>query len=148
MVSHREKVNKYQVRQEIDQTINNTIFFDFQVEKPGRSDSYNTNSVLVSYIVALQKKVTHITIQFHNQPQHAVKRHTQSSYDADNSNAFPVIGNKKEERHKKQATSIRFPMKNPPSFIISPMTSQFYDVQKCNSVQIVYSTYVVQKVNC
>ena len=25
------------------------------------------------------------------------------------------------------------------------INTQFYDVQKCNSVQIVYSTYVVQK---
>ena len=30
-------------------------------------------------------------------------------------------------------------------YMLKTLRLQFYDVQKCNSVQIVYSTYVVQK---
>ena len=59
---------KDQTRQEIDQVINNTIFHEFQVAKPGRSNRHNINSVLVSYATALQKETTSTTIQFHNPP--------------------------------------------------------------------------------
>ena len=62
MVSHREKVNKYQVRQEIDQIIYDTIFPDYQIEKAGRSDHHNINSVLVSYPAVVQKEATPTTI--------------------------------------------------------------------------------------
>ena len=94
MVSHCKKSKKDQARQEIDQIINDTIFPDSQIEKPGRSNHHNINSVLVSYAAALQKEATPTTIQFHNSPQHVVKRHIRASYNVDIINVFPAIGNK------------------------------------------------------
>ena len=85
---------KDQVRQEIDLVINNTIFTNSQVAKPGRSNRHNISSVLVSYAAALQKEATPTTIQFHN-PQHTVKQHIRVSYDVDNISSFSAIGNKK-----------------------------------------------------
>ena len=48
-----KKSQKDQARQEIDLVINNTIFPESQVAKPGCSNRHNINSVLVSYAVAL-----------------------------------------------------------------------------------------------
>ena len=90
-----KKARKDQARQEIDQVINDTIFPDSQIDKPGRSNRHNINSILVSYAAALQKEATPTTIQFHNPPQHTVKRHIRASYDVDNPKTFPTIGNKK-----------------------------------------------------
>ena len=92
-----KKSRKDQARQEIDQVINDTIFPDSQVDKPGRSNRHSINSVLVSYTAALQKEATPTTIQFHNPPQHTVKRHIRASYDVDNPNTFPAIGDKKKK---------------------------------------------------
>lgn len=74
-----KKVKTYQARQEIYQIINDIIFSDSQIEKPGRSNRHNINSVLVSYTAALQKEATPTTIQLHNPPQHAVKRYIRAS---------------------------------------------------------------------
>ena len=90
-----KKTKKDQARQEIDQIINDTIFPNSQVEKPGRSNHNNINSVLVSYAEARQKEAITTTIQFHNSPQYAIKRNIQASYNVDNINVFPAIGNKK-----------------------------------------------------
>ena len=98
-----KKSRKDQARQEIDQVINDTIFPDSQVEKPGRSNRHNINSVLVSYAAALQKEATPTTIQFHNPPQHTVKRHIRASYDVDNTTTFPAIGNKKGKTSNKSS---------------------------------------------
>ena len=57
-----KKARKDQARQEIDQVINDTIFPDSQINKPGRSNRHNINSVLVSYTAALQKEATPTTI--------------------------------------------------------------------------------------
>ena len=95
MASNIQKIKKSQAKQEIDQVINDTIFPDSQVDKPGRSNRHNINSVLVSYAAALQKEAIPTTIQFHNPPQHTVKRHIRVSYYVDNPNTFPAIGNKK-----------------------------------------------------
>ena len=51
--------------------------------------------------MALQKEATPTTIQFHNPPQHAIKRHIRASYDVDNIHAFQAIGNKKGKTSKK-----------------------------------------------
>ena len=96
-----KKSRKDQARQEIDQVINDTIFSDSQIDKPGRSNRHNINSVLVSYAAALQKQATPTAIQFHNPPQHTVKRHIRASYDVENPNTFPTIGNKKGKTSKK-----------------------------------------------
>ena len=90
-----KKARKDKARQEIDQVINDTIFLDFQIDKPGRSNRHNSNSVLVPYAAALQKEAIPTTIQFHNPPQHTVKHHVRASYDVDNPNTFPTIGHKK-----------------------------------------------------
>ena len=47
---------------DINKIINNTIFLDSQIEKPGRSNRHNINFVLVSYAVALQNEATPTTI--------------------------------------------------------------------------------------
>ena len=130
MASNIQKIKKSQAKQEIDQVINDTIFPDSQVDKPGRSNRHNINSVLVSYAAALQKEATPATIQFNNLPQHTVKRHIRASYDVDNPKTFPTIGNKKEKLPKTQATSTRPPptllppsqMKTPPTFPTSLTT--------------------------
>ena len=110
-----KKSRKDQARQEIDQVINDTIFSDSQINKPGRSNRHNINSVIVSYAAALQKEATPTTIQFNNLPQHTVKRHIRASYDVDNPKTFPTIGNKKEKLPKTQATSTR-----PPPTLLPP----------------------------
>ena len=89
---------KDQARQEINQVINDTIFPDSQIDKPGRSNRHHINSVLESYAAALQKEATPTTIQFHNPPQHIVKRHIRASYDVDNPNTVPIIGNNHHQR--------------------------------------------------
>ena len=96
-----KKARKDQTRQEIDQVINDTIFPDSKIDKPSRSNRHNINSVLVSYAVALQKEAILTTIQFHNPPQHTVNRHIRASYDVDNPNTFPTIGNKKGKNSTK-----------------------------------------------
>ena len=98
-----KKARKDQARQKIDQIINDTIFPDSQICKPGRSNRHNSNSVLVSYAAALQKETTPTTIQFHNPPQHIVKHHIGESYDVDNTTTFPVIGNKKGNTSNKSS---------------------------------------------
>ena len=130
MDSNSKKARKNQTRQEIDQVINNTIFPDSQIDKLGRSNRHNINSVLVSCAVALQKEATPTTIQFHNPPQYTVKRHIRASYDLDNPNTFPTIGNKKGKTSKIQATFTRPPptllppsqMETPPMFPTSLTT--------------------------
>ena len=131
MASHSQKIKKYQTRQEIDLVINNKMFPDSQVAKSGRSNRHNINSVLVSYAATLQKEATSTTIQFHNSPQHTVKRHIIACYDDDNITAFPVIGNKKGNTSKNLATftrpSLTLPLlsqkKNLPLFQIYPTTT-------------------------
>ena len=100
MVSNSKKARKDQTRQEIDQVINDTIFPDSQIDKPGQSNRHNINSVLVYYAAALHKEATPTTIYFHNPPQHTVKRHIRASYDVDNLTNFPTIGNKKGKTSK------------------------------------------------
>lgn len=98
-----KKSQNDQARQEIDLVINNTIFPDSQVVNSGRSNRHNINSVVVSYVAALQKEATPITIQYHNPPQHTVKRHIRASYDLDNITAFAAIGNTKGKTSKKSS---------------------------------------------
>ena len=62
MVSNSKKARKDQTRQEIDQVINDTIFPDSQIDKPGQSNRHNINSVLVYYAAALHKEATPTTI--------------------------------------------------------------------------------------
>ena len=87
-----KKSQKDQARNDIDQIINDTIFPDYQVDTPGRSNRYNTNTVVVTYTAILQKEATPTTIQFQNLPQYTVKQHIRSSYDLENIDSFPTIG--------------------------------------------------------
>ena len=99
------KAQKDQARRAIDTVINETLFPDYQTERPGRSNKYNINSSLVTYAAALQKESTYSTIQFIKPPHNAYKRPNRVSYDLDNDAFFPVIDNKKNKSSPKQQAS-------------------------------------------
>ena len=90
-----KKFQKDQVRRAIDTVINEILFLDPQIKKPGRYNKYNINSCLVTYDAALQKEATLSTIQFTNPPQNAYKSPIRASYDIDNDTSFPAIEEKK-----------------------------------------------------
>ena len=101
MVSRSKKVQKERARNDIDQIINDIIFPESQVEKPGRYNRHNINLVLISYAYALQKEATSTTIQFQNTQQHVVKRKIKASYDLENKYSFPAIETKSKTFKKK-----------------------------------------------
>ena len=63
-----KKAKQDQARQKIDPIINDTIFPDSQVEKSGRSNHHNINSVLVSYTVSFQIEVTRLSFNSTTHP--------------------------------------------------------------------------------
>ena len=139
-----KKTRKDQSRTDIDKTINDTIFPDSQIEQPGHSNHHNIDFVLVYYTAALQReqslRPSNSTIYHSMQSNTTSVPHMMSTI----SIPFQTSEVKKETYHKeKQAIYIRpppilplpSPMKNPPSYLISPTTT----FSRCSKLTIIPS---------
>ena len=89
-----KKSQKDNARIAIDQIINDTIFPDSQVTKPGRENRHNINASLVTYVDTFQKTNTPSTIQFHHPPQNTVKGNIRASYGINQLDSFPNLNKK------------------------------------------------------
>ena len=90
-----KKFQKDNTRTVIDQIINDTIFPESQVDKPGRANRYNINISLAIYVASPQQANVPTSIQFHNPPQNIVKHNIRASYNIDKIDTFFNLENKK-----------------------------------------------------